>query len=445
MTQLPAVDISETTSNARAAAALARCVPGGAHTYAKGADQYPQDHAPIIARGLGSHVWDVEGNQYVEYGSGLRSVVLGHAHPLVTERVCAELTKGNNFARPSVTELTAAEDFLAAVPTMEMVKFAKNGSDATTAALRLARAVTGRDGVALCADHPFFSTDDWFIATTGMPSGIPKEVADLTTTFPYGDIGALREVLRARTGQIAAVVLEVETAAPAPQGYLDAVVEVAHAEGALVVVDEMITGFRWDLAGAHALRGMRPDLVTFGKAMANGFSVSALAGRRDIMERGGPESEKERVFLLSTTHGGETHGLAAFRACVEVQRREGTSARLMEIGARLRTAVEDVVADEGLADRVVLRGRDCNLVFATLDADGQPSQEYRTVFMRGLLRHGVLAPSFVVSSALDDADIEVTADAVRHACVDYVAALDHGDPTPWLGGRSIRPVFSSRH
>lgn len=443
MSQPSASGSPDPTSNERAAAALAERVPGGAHTYAKGADQYPLDRAPIIARGSGSHVWDVEGRKYVEYGSGLRSVVLGHAHPYVTEQVRAELAKGSNFSRPSLTELTAAEDFLTAVPTMEMVKFAKNGSDATTAALRLARAVTGRDVVAVCADHPFFSTDDWFIATTGLPAGIPKEVADLTTTFAYGDLDSLRETLRERP--VAAVVLEVEGASPAPDGYLDAVVELAHAAGALVIVDEMITGFRWDLAGAHAMRGMRPDLVTFGKAMANGFSVSALAGRRDIMERGGPDSQQERVFLLSTTHGGETHALAAFRASVEVQRREGTAASLMETGARLRSAVEDVVADAGLSEHVVLRGRDCNLVFATLDETGQPSQQYRTLFMRGMLDHGVLAPSFVVSSAVDDRDIDTTAEAVRATCLDYAAALDQGDPTPWMGGRSIRPVFSSRH
>lgn len=432
----------ESSASARAAAALAHYVPGGAHTYAKGPDQYPEGRAPVIERGSGSHVWDVDGREYVEYGSGLRSVLLGHAHPYVTERVSAELAKGVNFARPSIAELRAAEDFLDAVPTMEMVKFAKNGSDVTTAALRLARAATGRDVVAICADHPFFSTDDWFIATTGMAAGIPEQVADLTTTFPYGDLDALRAVLRAHAGRVAAVVLEVETQAPAPEGYLDAVVELAHAEGALVVVDEMITGFRWDLAGAHAMRGMRPDLVTFGKAMANGFSVAALAGRRDLMERGGPDSPHERVFLLSTTHGGEPHSLAAFRACVEVQRREGTSERLMDVGGRLRSAVEEVVADAGLAEHIVLRGRDCNLVFATLDETSQPSQQYRTLFMRALLDHGVLAPSFVVSSAVDDADIELTARAVAAACVDYAAALDHGDPTPWMGGRSIRPVFS---
>lgn len=427
-----------------AQAALARLVPGGGHTYAKGADQYPADLAPIIARGSGSHVWDLDGREFIEYGSGLRSVILGHGHPKLLEAVRDELTNGCNFSRPSVVELLAAQDFVGAVPTMEMVKFAKNGSDATTAAVRLARAVTGRDKVALCHDQPFFSTDDWFISTTSMVAGIPQSVRDLSVSFAYGQIDSLATVFAASPGEIAAVVMEVEGASPAPEGYLDAVVELAHAHGALVIVDEMITGFRWALGGAHGLRKMQPDLVTFGKAMANGFSVSALAGKRELMERGGPSSDDERVFLLSTTHGGETHALAAFRATVEICRSEGVSEQLMGIGASLRSQVTQAVASAGLAHRIELRGRDCNLVFATLGEDGQPSQEFRTLFMRGLLRRGVLAPSFVVSAALSAEDVERTASAVRETCVEYAAALDSGDPSPWMGGRSVRPVMNLR-
>ncbi|EFH30919.1 glutamate-1-semialdehyde 2,1-aminomutase, partial [Streptomyces pristinaespiralis ATCC 25486] len=161
-------------------------VPGGAHTYAKGDDQYPEDLAPVISHGRGAHVWDVDGNRYVEYGSGLRSVSLGHAHPRVIEAVRRELDRGSNFVRPSIVEVEAAERFLATVPTAEMVKFAKNGSDATTAAVRLARAATGRPRVALCADHPFFSVDDWFIGTTPMSAGVPAATDELTVTFPYG-------------------------------------------------------------------------------------------------------------------------------------------------------------------------------------------------------------------------------------------------------------------
>lgn len=262
-------------------------IPGGAHTYAKGDDQYPENLAPVISHGRGAHVWDVDGNRYVEYGSGLRSVSLGHAHPRVTEAVRRELDRGSNFVRPSIVEVEAAERFLATVPTAEMVKFAKNGSDATTAAVRLARAATGRPLVALCADHPFFSTDDWFIGTTPMSAGIPTATTDLTVTFPYGDLAAAEELLTRHRDEVACLILEPATHSEPPPGYLAGLRELADRHGCVLVFDEMITGLRWSEAGAQGLYGVVPDLSTFGKALGNGFAVSALAGRRELMERAG--------------------------------------------------------------------------------------------------------------------------------------------------------------
>ncbi|WP_405982499.1 glutamate-1-semialdehyde 2,1-aminomutase [Streptomyces sp. NBC_00158] len=416
-------------------------VPGGAHTYAKGDDQYPEDLAPVISHGRGAHVWDVDGNRYVEYGSGLRSVSLGHAHPRVTEAVRRELDRGGNFVRPSIVEVEAAERFLATVPTAEMVKFAKNGSDATTAAVRLARAATGRRRVAICADHPFFSTDDWFIGTTPMSAGIPDEVNELTVRFPYGDLAAAEELLGRYRDEVACLILEPATHSEPPPGYLAGLRELADRHGCVLVFDEMITGFRWSEAGAQGLYGVVPDLSTFGKALGNGFAVSALAGRRDLMERGGLRHSGERVFLLSTTHGAETHSLAAAMAVQAAYVEEGVTARLHALGERLAAGVREAAAGMGVGDHVVVRGRASNLVFATLDENGQPSQEYRTLFLRRLLAGGVLAPSFVVSGALSDEDIDRTVDVVAQACAVYRKALDAGDPGPWLGGRPVKPVF----
>ncbi|MBB5936498.1 glutamate-1-semialdehyde 2,1-aminomutase [Streptomyces zagrosensis] len=438
-------------------------IPGGAHTYAKGDDQYPENLAPVISHGRGAHVWDVDGNRYLEYGSGLRSVSLGHAHPRVIEAVRRELDRGSNFVRPSIVEVEAAELFLATVPTAEMVKFAKNGSDATTAAVRLARAVTGRPRVAICADHPFFSVDDWFIGTTPMSAGIPAATTELTVAFPYGDLAATEELLTRHQGQIACLILEPATHAeppPSPQllpqpsavkppqnggdltaGYLAGLRELADRHGCVLIFDEMITGFRWSEAGAQGLYGVVPDLSTFGKALGNGFAVSALAGRRELMERGGLRHSRDRVFLLSTTHGAETHSLAAAMAVLTTYVEEGITARLHALGERLAAGVRDAAAGMGVGDHIVVRGRASNLVFATLDENRQPSQQYRTLFLRQLLANGVLAPSFVVSSALSDADIDRTIDVVAQACAVYRKALDAADPTPWLGGRPVKPAF----
>ncbi|HEU5469736.1 MAG TPA: glutamate-1-semialdehyde 2,1-aminomutase [Actinophytocola sp.] len=413
-------------------------VPGGAHTYAKGDDQYPEGMAPVIAHGSGAHVWDVDGNRYIEYGSGLRAVSLGHAHPRVTEAVRRELDRGSNFVRPSIIELDAAERFLATVPTAEMVKFAKNGSDATTAAVRLARAATGRRLVALCRDQPFFSTDDWFIGTTPMNAGIPEQDV---VSFPYGDLAATEELISRYDGQIACLILEAATQQDPPPGYLAGLRDLADRTGCLLVFDEMITGFRWSEAGAQGVYGVTPDLSTFGKALGNGFAVSALAGRRDLMELGGLRDTRERVFLLSTTHGAETHALAAAMAVLATYTEEGIAARLHALGERLAAGVRAAAAAMGVGDHVVVRGRASNLVFATLDSNLRPSQEYRTLFLRQLITRGVLGPSFVVSSALSEMDIDHTVDAVAQACAVYRKALDLDDPGPWLGGRPVRPVF----
>ncbi|NUR94036.1 MAG: glutamate-1-semialdehyde 2,1-aminomutase [Kribbellaceae bacterium] len=416
-------------------------IPGGAHTYAKGEDQYPADMAPVIERGDGAHVFDVDGNEYIEYGSGLRAVSLGHRHPRVLEAVRREIDRGSNFVRPSIVELEAAERFLTSVPTAEMVKFGKNGSDATTAAVKLARAVTGRPLVALCSDHAFFSIDDWFIARTAMSAGIPDAVAELTVAFPYGDLGATAELFRRHEGQIACLILEAATQYDPPPGYLEGLRDLAHSHGALLIFDEMITGFRYSEAGAQGLYGVTPDLSTFGKALGNGFAVSALAGKREYMERGGLRDVNERVFLLSTTHGAETHALAAAVAVMDVYAEEGIAARLHERGERLARGVREVAAAAGVQDHVLVRGRPSNLVFATLDEDLQPSQPYRTLFLRELLLGGVIGPSFVVSSALTDEDIDRTVEVVAGACRVYRQALDAQNVLELLGGRPVKPVF----
>ncbi|MCX0275349.1 glutamate-1-semialdehyde 2,1-aminomutase [Nocardia zapadnayensis] len=411
-------------------------VPGGAHTYARGADQYPEHMAPVLVRGQGCRVTDCDGNEFVEYGMGLRSVTLGHGYRPVVDAVTAAVADGVSFSRPTVTELAAAEDFLALVPGADMVKFAKNGSDATTAAVRLARAVTDRITVAVCA-QPFFSVDDWFIGTTAMSAGIPPQP---TVSFPYGDLPALEQVLAGR--EIACVVMEAATALQEPPpGYLIGVRELCDRYGTLLVFDEMITGFRWAAGGAQQVYGVVPDLSCWGKAMGNGFPIAALAGRREYLELGGLRTDADRVFLLSTTHGPETGGLAAFRAVVHAYATTDPVGRMETAGRRLRTGIEEITAGLGIGDRLCLAGRPSCLLFRTLDPDGNPSQEFRTLFLQELLRHGVLGQSFVTSAAHTDRDIDHTIEAGRHAAAVYRRALDQGTVTGLLEGRPVAPAL----
>jgi glutamate-1-semialdehyde 2,1-aminomutase len=418
-------------------------IPGGSHTYAKGDDQYPEAMAPVIERGEGCRTWDIDGNEFIEYGIGVRSVTLGHNYRPVVEAVSRHLDRGFNFARPHRLELEAAERLVDLIPSADMVKFGLNGSDVTTAAVRLARAFTGRDLVAVCSDHPFFSTDDWFIGTTQMNAGVPDAVRRLTVPFPYNDLHAVEQLFQAHPGRIAAVMLEAETTEPPQDGYFAGLRRLCDIHGVVLILDEIITGFRWDVRGAQHVYGIDPDLCTFGKGLANGLPVSALAGRRDLMRLGGFVADRDRVFLLSQTYGGEPWAMAAVLATIDAYQREGVTDRLHAAGATLRAAVESEVAQHGLQDYVQLNGRDCNLVFATRDAAGNRSQDFRTVFLQELLRGGVLAPSFVVSYSHDDRAIEQTVEAVAAALSVYLRALEEG-PTAVLAGRPVQPALRRR-
>lgn len=418
-------------------------IPGGAHTYAKCDDQYPEGMAPVIVRGQGSHVWDVDGNEFIEYGAGLRAVSLGHAYPSVIEAVQRQLPLGANFVRPAQIELECAELFLSFVPQADMVKFCKDGSDAVSGALKLARAHTGRDLVAICANHPFFSVDDWFMGSTGMPGGVPQATRALTLKFNYNDLDSLRALFHAHPGRIAAVVLEAEKETAPAAGFFDGLRALCDREGAVFILDEMITGFRWHNGGAQARYGIRPDLSTFGKALANGFSVSALAGRRELMQLGGFDHDRERVFLLSTTHGAETHGLAAAMATMQVYREEPVVDTLWQRGQRLADGLRAAARAAGVTDQVPILGQPCCLVFGSRDGAGQPSQPFRTLLMQEIIRRGVLATSLVVNYSHSEADIDRTVEAFAAAFAVYRRALDEGIEH-YLCGRPVKPAIRSR-
>lgn len=418
-------------------------IPGGAHTYAKGDDQYPERAPAFIARGQGCRVWDLDGNEFIEYGMGLRSVTLGHAYPSVIEAASRQMQRGANFVRPAPVEVECAERFLELVPTAEMVKFGKHGSDALDGAVRLARAHTGRDYVAICADHPFFSTADWFIGTTPMPAGVPQWVRSRTVKFHYNRLDTLEELFHRHPAEIACVILEPARLEEPVDGFLAGLKALCEKNGALLVFDEMITGFRWHRSGAQHIYGVTPDLSSFGKAIANGFALSALAGRRDVMQLGGYGHDRERVFLLSTTHGAETHAMAAGIATMTIYRDEDVVGHLYRQGRRLREGVASAARVAGVERQVECLGRDCGLMFTTRDQDGQPSQPLRALFMQELIKRGVLAPSFMVSYSHTDEDIDHTVAAVAEALEVYRRALEEG-VSRFLLGEPLRPVFRSR-
>lgn len=418
-----------------------RLIPAGAHTYSKGDDQFPQLSPGFFVRGKGARCWDPDGNEFVDWGMGLRSVILGHAYEPVLEAVREQIELGSNFSRPAPIEADVAEMLVDLIPCAEMVKFAKNGSDATSAAVRLARAYTGRDIIVRCLDHPFFSVNDWFIGDTLVGAGIPDGVKNLTKNFRYNDIDGLREVLEANRGNVACIILEASTTEHPKPGFLETVRKLADEHGAVLIFDEIISGFRWHARGAQTYYGVTPDLAAFGKAMANGFSMSALVGRREIMSLGGLEHDKPRVFLLSTTNGGETHSLAAAKASLEILRKGEVTAHGWRVGELLTRELNAMARELGLERHVKMTGIECSPYLLFTNEEGAVDMKLRTLYLQETIRHGVLIPCFAISISHGDLEIEQTLEASRRALTVCRQAVDAGTTDGLLVGPATKPVF----
>lgn len=441
---------------------LHRVIPGGAHTYSRGDDQFPSNAPAILERGVGCYVWDPFGKKYLDYGMALRAVTIGYADKRVNQAALNEIMKGVNLTRPSLTELEAAELIVDLIPWAEMVKFAKNGSNVTTAAIKIARAYTGNKFVCIPRQHPFFSFDDWFIGTTPLKRGIPEEHHALTLVFDYGDIESLKQLFDEHPGDIAAVMMEPattilpcspkcnhsvglnETCVNCPhkeENFLQKVQTLCRKENALFILDEMITGFRFHLQGAQTFFGVDPDMSTFGKAMANGFPVSAVVGKREVMEVGGIKMEgMERTFLLSTTHGAEMASLGAFIETVRLYKELQVVEHLWDYGRKLFSGIEEIARSLGLGDFFEMDGSDIIMNFVAKDSDGNISLPFRTLFSQEMVRRGVLMPWIAVSLAHSEIELEATLSAVEGALNVYKNALDDGVER-FLEGESIKPVF----
>ena len=415
-------------------------IPGGAHTYSKGDDQFPANAPRFLERGEGVHVWDDNGNRFLDWTMGLRTMTLGYGHRAVNDAAIAQIEKGSNFGRPSRIESETAEDLLAMLPHADMVKFAKNGSNVTTAAVKLARAHTGRELVAICSDHPFFSFDDWFIGATPVDAGIPQSTKELTLGFRYNDLASVERLFSERGNEIAALIMEAATSDPPTNNFLHAVRELCRKHGTVFILDEMITGFRWHNGGAQSYFDIDPDLSTFGKGMGNGFAVAAVVGKREFMEHGGLHHDTPRVFLLSATHGAENHALAAARVVMKTYRDEPVIERIWRAGRDLIAGLNGAARAAGVGKHFEAFGYPCSPYFTCKDASGAPSAAFRTLFLQEMVRHGVLLNYIAPSYAHGNAEVEATVEAARQSFAVYARALD-GDVNALVEGPLVKPVF----
>ena len=416
-------------------------IPGGAHTYSRGDDQYPSNAPSILERGKGAYVWDADGNKFLDYGMALRAITLGYDYDPISEAAIKEIHKGNNLTRASVTEYQAAKLITELIPCAEMVKFAKNGSTVTSAAIKLSRAYTGRNYVALCAEHPFFSYDDWFIGTTPMQKGIPQEKTSFSLKFHYNDITSLQKLFDEHPNEIACVILEPSTYISPKDNFLHKAQELCKKNGAVFILDEMITGFRWHLQGAQKFYDIKPDLATFGKGMANGFSLAALVGKREIMDLGGTQKDgAERVFLISTTHGSEMCALGAFIETVKQYQEKNVVEHIWNYGKQLIDGMNSIAKELGIEKYFSVEGYPCSPYYFTKDKSENLSLEFRTLFSQEMIKNGVLIPWIALSYSHREMELELTLYAVKKSLAVYKQALENGIDK-YLKGKVIKPVF----
>jgi len=391
--------------------------PNGSQTYSKSYKTLPAGIAPLFAsRTSGGRIWDIDDNEYVDLINGLAAVNLGYGDRDVTAAVVKQLESGVTISLSHPLEAIVSQQIIDLVPSAESVHFGKNGSDATTAAIRIARAFTGRDDVITCGYHGW---QDWYIGT--IPSrafGVPEAYTALVHPVPYNDLAAMESELKARP--IAAIILEPMTTEWPHPGYLEGVRDLATRYGAVLVFDEMVTGFRFSNGGAQAYFGVTPDLSTFGKGMANGYPLSAIVGRADLM------AVLETAFI-SGTFGGELLSLAAAHVVLE---RIATTSVISDIaakGAELRKRVEAVVAENDLGDVLTFSGHPA-WTFAMWNPLLENLTDVKLLFMQEMSRNGVLMiATHNVSAAHTAADLDQVEAAYRAVLPIIKKAISDGN------------------
>ncbi|MBE5899961.1 MAG: glutamate-1-semialdehyde 2,1-aminomutase [Lachnospiraceae bacterium] len=418
-----------------------RLIPGGAHTYSRTDETFAWNAPKVIEKGKGAYCWDVDGNKWLDFSMACRSVTVGYNYERISQAAIAQILNGNTATKASKIEIEAAELMIDLIPWVDMVKFAKNGSTVTSAATKLARAYTGKKYILRCREHSFFSYDDWFIGDTVCTRGIPEEISNLTLQFSYNDISSVKKAFEEHKDEIACMILEPVEFEEPKDDFLQKAKDICHKNGAVFILDEMISGFRWHLLGASKYYGVEPDLVTYGKGMANGFSMAALGGKREIMELGGIEKEgEERVFLVSTTHGAEMSSLGAFVETMKVYQELNVVDRLWDTGRQIQDGIRDITIELGIQDKVYTEGAACSFNIATLDIDGKPSSAYRTLLFQEMAKKGILMNSMSLCYEHGAKEIEIALDAFRSSLRVYRDALECGI-NAYLQGPVIKAVF----
>ena len=408
-------------------------IPAGTQTFSKGPTQFVQGVAPkYLQSGKGSHVFDVDGNEYIDYVMALGPVTLGYDYPAVNEAITRQLREGITFSLMHPLEVELSELLVDLIPCAEMVRFGKNGSDATTGAVRLGRAYTNRDKVACCGYHGWH---DWYVGTTSLNRGVPQATRELTLPFQYNNIDSLHRLFQSNKDEIACVIMEPVSITEPKDNFLEEVKELTHRNGAVLIFDEIVTGFRLALGGAQQHYDVSPDLSTLGKGMANGMPLSVLAGREEIMRLLGE-------LFFSFTFGGETLSLAAAMATINEITDKQAIDHFWRQGKKLKEGYNALAREFGTEKRTFCEGLDAHAAIRFIDSQGKDPLVMKSLFQQEVIKSGLLFNGVHnICLCHSDDDINATLEAYRGAMAILKQAIEANDIEKYLEGKKVQPVF----
>ena len=411
-----------------------KVTPLGAQTYSKSYRYYCQGDSPaFIDKGEGCYLYDVDGNKFIDFVCALGPITIGYNVKEINDAVKAQLDKGISFSLQAEVEVELAEKIIEIIPCAEMVRFVKNGGDATTAAIRLARAYTGRDLVALSGYH---GMHDWSIGSTENNKGIPKDISNLTKTFEYNNIDSLKELFNEYPNDIAAVILEPIQANGPKDDFLEKVKKVAHENGAVLIFDEVVSGFRYALGGASEYYGVVPDMAAFGKGMGNGLPISAVAGKKEIMK------QIEEGIFVSTTFGGEALSMAGSLAALEILEKPGTYEHIWKLGSILKEGLEELIDKYGLNDVILVSGLPphCGVEFE--DVGSLDYLDINSIYSQAMIHNGIITVGINnINLSHTEKEIEAYLNAAEEGMKNIKKAIEQDSTDGILIGKKVDPVF----
>lgn len=411
----------------------AKLIPSLSQTFSKGPTQFVQGAAPaFLQKAKGSHVWDVDGNEYIDYSLGLGPIILGHNYERVSKAVVRQIEDGTTFSQPHPLEVEVSKLLTQIIPCAEMVRFGKNGSDVTAGAIRVSRAFTGKKHIANCGYHGW---QDWCIGTTTRNLGVPKETSDLTHPFNYNDIDSLKKVLQDYKNDIAAIIMEPATSVDPKPGFLEEVRALATQHGAVLIFDEMVTGFRFGIGGAQEYYKVTPDLACFGKAIANGYPLAAVVGKAPIMKM------FDDIFF-SFTFGGETLSLVAARETIREMQEKPVFAHINEMGRRLMDGF-NVLAKEMQLDHILrCYGFSCRNIIEFKGKTDEESLLMKSYFQQECIKRGILFVGYHnICFSTSRADVDHTLLVYKTAMELFQQALQKSDWSSRLEGTPVSAIF----